>query len=210
MISRITSARVLSKKVKKYMANPIIVYLRPVLQCWAALAVFLVFLTRPAFASCQTEGLKFDHAQLRATPPNAPVSAGYLQITNTTGQTQTLVSASAPFAERAEIHDMKNDSGVMKMYEIERGLAVPDRLTVALMPKGRHLMFVGLDRQLKEDDIFSITLEFVPCGRVTLPFHVTRLPGLAHANGEIHTKGTRKKTMTINSMTTVTDKRAVL
>ena len=83
--------------------------------------------------SGQTEGLKFDHAQLRATPPNAPVSAGYLQITNTTGQTQTLVSASAPFAKRAEIHDMKNDSGVMKMYEIERGLAVPDRLTVALM-----------------------------------------------------------------------------
>ena len=33
----------------------------------AALAVFLFF-ARPAFASCQTEGLKFDHAQLRATP----------------------------------------------------------------------------------------------------------------------------------------------
>ena len=65
------------------MADPIILYLRPFLQCWAALAVFLVFLTRPAFASCQTEGLKFAHAQLRATPPNAPVSAGYLQITNT-------------------------------------------------------------------------------------------------------------------------------
>ena len=90
------------------MANPIILYLRPFLQCLAALAVFLVFLTGPAFASCQTEGLKFDHAQLRATPPNAPVSAGYLQITNTTGQTQTLVSASAPFAKRAEIHDMKH------------------------------------------------------------------------------------------------------
>ena len=193
MISRSTSVWVLSKRVKKYMANPIILYLRPFLQCLAALAVFLVFLTRPAFASCQTEGLKFDHAQLRATPPNAPVSAGYLQITNTTGQTQTLVSASAPFAKRAQIHDMKHDSGVMKMYEIERGLAVPDRLTVALMPKGRHLMFMGLDRQLKEDDIFSVTLEFVPCGRVTLPFHVTRLPGLVHTHGETHTKGHKQK-----------------
>ena len=170
------------------MVNPIILYLRPFLQCWAALAVFLVFLTVPAFASCQTDGLKFDHAQLRATPPNAPVSAGYLQITNTTGQTQTLVSASASFAKRAEIHDMKHDSGVMKMYEIESGLAVPDRITVALMPKGRHLMFMDLDRQLKEDDMFSVSLEFVPCGRVTLPFHVTRLPGLEHTHGETHTK----------------------
>ena len=171
------------------MANPIILYPRPFLLCWAALAVFLVFLTRPAFASCQTEGLRFDQAQLRATPPNAPVAAGYLQITNTTGQTQTLVSASAPFAKRAEIHYMKHDSGVMKMYEIERELAIPDRLTVALMPKGRHLMFMDLDRQLKEDDIFLVTLEFVPCGRVTVPFHVTRLPGLVHTHGETHTKG---------------------
>ena len=188
MISRRASVRVSSKRVKKYMVNPIVLYLRPVLKCWAALVVFLVFWTGPAFSSCQTEGLKFDHAQLRATPPNAPVSAGYLQITNTTGQTQTLVSASASFAKRAEIHDMKHDSGVMKMYEIESGLAVPDRITVALMPKGRHLMFMDLDRQLKEDDMFSVSLEFVPCGRVTLPFHVTRLPGLEHTHGETHTK----------------------
>tara|TARA_B100000963_G_scaffold318443_1_gene299558 strand:+ start:589 stop:1134 length:546 start_codon:yes stop_codon:yes gene_type:complete len=170
------------------MANPFVLYLRPFLQCWAALAVFLVFLTRPAFASCQTEGLKFDHAQLRATPPNSPVSVGYLQITNTTGQTQTLVSASAPFAKRAGIHDMKHGSGVIKMYEIESGLAVPDRLTVMLMPKGRHLMFMDLDRQLKEDDVFSVTLEFVPCGRVMVPFHVTRLPGLVHTHGKTHAK----------------------
>ncbi|MGB1527491.1 MAG: hypothetical protein ACPG9H_00455, partial [Candidatus Puniceispirillaceae bacterium] len=40
MISRSTSVRVLSKRVKKYMANPIILYLRPFLQCLAALAVF--------------------------------------------------------------------------------------------------------------------------------------------------------------------------
>ena len=79
------------------------------------------------------------------------------------------------------------------MYEIESRLAVPDGQTVALMPKGRHLMFMDLDRQLKEDDIFLVTLEFVPCGRVMLPFHVTRLPGLVHTPREIHTKGHTQK-----------------
>tara|TARA_B100000963_G_scaffold129464_1_gene112960 strand:+ start:988 stop:1548 length:561 start_codon:yes stop_codon:yes gene_type:complete len=175
------------------MANPIIISPRLVSQCWTALAVFLILLTRPVFASCQTEGLKFDHAQLRATPPDASVSAGYLQITNTTGQTQRLVSASAPFAKRAEIHYMKHDSGVMKMFEIKSGLAVPDRLTVALIPKGSHLMFMGLDRQLKEDDIFLVTLEFAPCGQVTLPFHVTRLPRLGQIHGKTHKKGDIQK-----------------
>ena len=175
------------------MVNFAILSLRLVLQSWAALAVFIVFLPEPAFANCQTEGLKFNHAQIRATPPNATVSAGYLQITNTTGQTQTLVSVLAPFAQKAEIHDMKIDAGVMKMFEIESGLAVPDRQTVALMPKGRHLMFMGLDRQLKEGDIFSIILEFAPCGQLTLPFHVTGLPGHAHSHGKTNIKGHTQK-----------------
>ena len=31
---------------------------------------------------------------------------------------------------------MKHENGVMKMHEIEGGLALPDGLTVKLMPKG--------------------------------------------------------------------------
>ena len=133
------------------MFRPILLSLRPVLRPVTLLAVCLTLLSAPTFADCQSEGLKLDHAQLRATLPNAPVSAGYLYITNTTGQSQTLLSVAAPFAQRAEIHDMKHDAGVMKMYEIKGGVAVADGFTVALMPKGRHLMFMGLERQLKED-----------------------------------------------------------
>lgn len=134
----------------------------------------------PALASCLDQGLKLEKAQLRATAPNAPVSAGYLQITNMTGQTQTLVAAAAPFSQTAEIHDMKHENGVMKMHEIDGGLVLPDGLTVKLMPKGRHLMFMGLDRQLKDDDRYQITLTFSPCGKVTLPFHVVKTPGHHH------------------------------
>ena len=171
------------------MFRPVLLLLRSVLRrvVLPAGCLFLSYAT--ASAGCQGEGLKFHHAQIRATPPNAPVSAGYLHITNTTGQTQTLLSAAAPFAQRAEIHDMRHDAGVMKMYEIKGGLAVPDGLTVALVPKGRHLMFIGLERQLKEDDVFKVTLEFSPCGQITLPFHVTRLPGPADKHKKTHTKG---------------------
>ena len=134
----------------------------------------------PVAASCLETGLMLEHTQIRATAPNAPVSAGYLQITNMTGQTQTLVAAAAPFSQTAEIHDMKHENGVMKMHEIDGGLALPDGLTVKLMPKGRHLMFMGLDRQLKDDDRYQITLTFSPCGKVTLPFHVVKAPGHHH------------------------------
>ena len=175
------------------MFRPVLLSLWPVLRRVTLLAGCLILLSAPTFADCQSEGLKLDHAQLRATPPNAPVSAGYLYITNTTGQSQTLLSVAAPFAQRAEIHDMKHDAGVMKMYEIKGGVAVADGLTVALMPKGRHLMFMGLQRQLKEDDVFPVTLEFAPCGQITLPFYVTKLPGPADRHKKTHTEGHTQK-----------------
>jgi len=140
----------------------------------------------PALASCLDQGLKLEKAQLRATAPNAPVSAGYLQITNMTGQTQTLVSAAAPFSETAEIHDMKHENGVMKMHQIDGGLVLPDGLTVALQPKGRHLMFMGLDRQLKPEQSYQITLTFTPCGDVTIPFLVVTTPGQHKAHKHSH------------------------
>ena len=171
----------------------VIFSLRPVFRRVALLAGCLAMASGPAFAACQAEGLKLDHAQLRTTPPNAQVSAGYLYITNTTGQTQTLLSIAAPFAQRVVIHDMKHDAGVMKMYEIKGALAVPDGLTVALMPKGRHLMFMGLKRQLKEDDVFPVTFEFAPCGQITLPFYVTRLPRPADSHKKMHTKSHTQK-----------------
>ena len=64
---------------------------------------------------------------------------------------------------------MKHENGVMKMHEIEGGLALPDGLTVKLMPRGRHLMFMGLNRQLKPDEAYEISLTFT-CGEVVLPF----------------------------------------
>lgn len=149
-------------------------------RCVVLASAGLFLMACPVAASCLDQGLKLDGAQLRATAPNAPVSAGYLQITNQTGQTQTLISVSAPFARTAELHDMKQEGGVMKMFELDGGLVLPDGLTAALKPMGRHLMFMGLDRQLKQGERFDITLSFAPCGEVTLPFSVMKMSGHKH------------------------------
>jgi len=130
----------------------------------------------PAAASCRDQGLILDHPQIRATAPNAPVSAGYLHITNQTGRTQTLISASASFAARSELHDMTHEDGVMKMAEIEGGLVLEDGQSATLKPMGRHLMFMNLNQQLKDGERFDVTLTFAPCGAVILPFDVVKIP----------------------------------
>ena len=91
------------------MCSPSLAFARRLLSAVALAGLW--FVASPSFASCVDDGLHIAHPQIRATAPNAPVSAGYLQLTNQTGQTQTLISASAPFAGRTELHDMKHEDG---------------------------------------------------------------------------------------------------
>ena len=59
------------KSQKAHMFMHVIFSLRPVFRRVALLAGCLAMASGPAFAACQAEGLKLDHAQLRTTPPNA-------------------------------------------------------------------------------------------------------------------------------------------
>lgn len=140
----------------------------------APLLVGLCLVSGPTLSSCLDNGLLIEQAQVRATAPNAPVAAGYLRINNQTSRTQTLLSAFAPFSRKAEIHDVKHENGVMKMVRIDGGLVIPDGLTVKLMPRSRHLMFMGLEHQLHEGMKFDITLIFAPCGKIVVPFAVVK------------------------------------
>ena len=45
--------------------------------------------------------LEIEHTYARATPPNAPVSGGYMTIRNTGAQTDRLITGEATFADRA-------------------------------------------------------------------------------------------------------------
>ena len=51
-------------------------------------------------------------------------------------------------------------------------MAVPAGGSVALAPKGYHLMFLGLKKPLKEGDTFAGTLTFEKAGTVAVTFEV--------------------------------------
>jgi copper(I)-binding protein len=62
--------------------------------------------------------LEIAHPYARATPPNAPVSGGYMVIRNTGAEADRLISGTAGFAKRVEIHEMSMENDVMKMREL--------------------------------------------------------------------------------------------
>lgn len=98
-------------------------------------------------------------AYARATPPNAPTSAIFMQMNNNSEQTVSLVSASTPAAGRVELHTMLMDGDVMQMRQVEK-IEVPAGKQVELKPGGLHLMLFDLANKFAEGEEVELTLVF--------------------------------------------------
>ena len=121
-----------------------------------------------------------DHPWSRQSPKAADVGAGFMRITNTGAADDRLVKVESPVSKTAQLHDMKMEGDVMKMAEVPGGIAIPAGATVELKPKSLHLMFMGLNAQLREGEEFRATLTFEKAGTVEVDFEVMG-PG-AHMN----------------------------
>jgi len=116
--------------------------------------------------------LKLTDLWTRATPPGAPVGAGYLSITNTGGEPDRLIAVSSPEAERGELHEMSMENSIMKMRPLADGIEIPAGATVTLAPGGLHLMFVELKAPLAEGGKLPVTLTFEQAGKIETFLHI--------------------------------------
>ena len=136
--------------------------------------------------------LKIGQPWSRATPNGAKVAGGYLTVTNTGSEPDTLTGGTFDEAGSVEIHSMSMEGGVMKMAPVESGLVVKPGETVTLKPGGYHLMFLGLKDPLKKGETVKGTLTFAKAGSVPVTFSVEALAAKAPgaAGGEMdHGKG---------------------
>ncbi|WP_240098324.1 copper chaperone PCu(A)C [Thermomonas flagellata] len=124
--------------------------------------------------------LRVEDAWSRATPPGAPVAGGFLTIVNPGPRADVLLGASSPIAEKVEVHEMKQEGGMMRMRELRDGLPVPAGGKVVLAPGGYHLMFIQPRQPLKEGERFEATLRFRDAGAVKTTFQVRALGAGAH------------------------------
>ena len=134
------------------------------------------------------DGIKFkqleiDDAWIKETPPNHPMTGGYLKIENNGYSDEVLIGVSADFAMKSEIHEMKMEGDVMKMRPLENGLVIPANGEVYLKPGGYHLMIMKLKQQMVPMDVHQVTLTFKYSGSVTLPMMVHKMShGMKHSH----------------------------
>ncbi|MFN3226440.1 MAG: copper chaperone PCu(A)C [Hyphomicrobiales bacterium] len=104
--------------------------------------------------------LNLSNPRVIETPPNARNAGGFLTIMNTGDSDDRLVSASSSVAERVELHTMTMDGDVMRMRELEDGIALPAGEMVELAPGGLHVMFIGLTGPFVAGETVPVTLTF--------------------------------------------------
>ena len=134
----------------------------------------------------KTADLIINHPVARATPVNAPVSGGYMTITNNGTEADRLVSVAADFAQEVQIHEMSMQGDVMKMRQLEAGIEIPAGGKVMLQPGGFHIMFMKLDKQLKEGEKYDATLIFEKAGSLEVTLNVESLIAIKQALGDDH------------------------
>ena len=133
----------------------------------------LVGLIGVAGAVAQDAPIGLEKAWVRRAPampdakPGAETNAGgYVTIVNRGTAPDALVGAAADVAERVELHETRNMSGMTMMEPVSKVEVAPET-RVELMPGSYHLMLIGLRRALTPGQTVTLTLRFERAGALT-------------------------------------------
>ena len=147
-------------------------------------AFLLTFALLAVAASAHAEmvragSLAIEAATVSATIGRSSTVAAYVTIRNEGTETDRLLGASSPLAERTTLHLSLVEGDAMRMRPVAQ-VDLPPGETVAMAPGGGlHLMLEGLREPLREGATAAITLRFEHAGDVEVQADIVR-PGAKH------------------------------
>jgi periplasmic copper chaperone A len=124
--------------------------------------------------------IAIERAWATPTPAGVDVSAGYLAIVNATAADDRLLGATSPRAERAEIHEITMEDGVMRMRRIDV-LTIPAEEEIEFGPGGMHLMFYGVTEPFSEGQSIPVRLTLETAGAIDVNLPVRHAAPERHA-----------------------------
>ena len=137
----------------------------------AAFAVLLAAATIAQAHEYKVGDIIVDHPMAFETAKTAQTGGGFLTMTNTGPQAETLISVAADFP-RVEIHTTEMDGDIARMMKVE-GVAIPSGETVIFQPGGLHVMFMGLGGDpFEAGEEIPATLTFKNAGTLEIMFKV--------------------------------------
>jgi copper(I)-binding protein len=101
------------------------------------------------------------------------VTATAAYMTLTSDANDKLISVTSHQASKVELHQSRMVNGMMSMRHVE-SIDIHQNETLALRPKGYHLMVKGLQKTLKEGERFTFTFLFETAGKIEVTAPVER------------------------------------
>ena len=111
-------------------------------------------------------------AWARETRAGQTNGAIYVTIRNAGGTADRLTGVSTPAASMAQLHESRNDNGVMRMRHLPDGIEVPAGGEARLAPNGQHIMLMGVREPLTAGRPIDVRLTFERSGERQVPVTV--------------------------------------
>jgi copper(I)-binding protein len=121
-------------------------------------ALALAVATGPSPAA---QSIEVKQPWIRGTVHGQKATGAFMEITSNVPA--RFVAASSPVAGVVEIHNMKMEGGVMRMFAVD-GIDLPANRTVKLASGGYHVMLLDLQRTLKAGERVPLKLTFELAG----------------------------------------------
>lgn len=125
---------------------------------------------------------------VRATPPGAVTSAAFMKIHNSGTEAVELVKADTNVSKVTELHNVKAEQGVMKMFQVP-SMQIPAGATLELKPGSYHIMLIGLHNDITEGDKVSLAVEFSDGSTQQLSLPAMRPTPMGAMSGHQHGEG---------------------
>jgi len=91
-----------------------------------------------------TDQILFSHTWVKMPMPGMQMSAGYVNIENTSSNDIKVIAVRTPFSKMAELHDMVMVNKVMQMRHASDGWVIASGTSLSLAPGGKHVMLMGV------------------------------------------------------------------
>lgn len=141
---------------------------RQKLRCTKVLTMLLMVTSLSNAALADSKDVVVEGAWSRASISVNRPSTAYMTVRNTGEDPVTLTSLETPLAMKSTIHKTQIDvNGVISMRPSGE-ILIASGQSVTLKPGGLHVMLMKLQKPMKQGDAFSLTLNFLDGGQVTV------------------------------------------
>lgn len=110
-------------------------------------------------------------ARVRVPLPGKEMTVAYFTLHNRSGTALHLDSVSSPLAGRAELHQHREEEGMMRMRKVER-VALAANANLVFEPGGYHVMLFDLRRQPQTGDEVELVLKFADSSELSVSARV--------------------------------------